>query len=88
MAHNMITLTHENLHATGTHPEAGGWNYRQLEILGVKDFSKGWLSKLIGKRISEKNYAELLALKGMRIKRPKKSKTERKLSSHPTLFDL
>lgn len=41
----------------------GGWNKKQLEIIGVTSMKKGWKKRLIGKYISQERVAEFLKLK-------------------------
>ena len=63
-----MILTRENIH-DGASSECG-WNKEQLSILGVKwPPKKGWLSKLIGRTISDADYAKFLALRGVRKKK-------------------
>ena len=56
-----MKLTRENINALSN---SGGFNSAQLTILGATDKRKGWLSKLIGKEISDDDYRKLLDLKG------------------------
>lgn len=56
-----MILTSQNIHAFGT---AGcGFNAKQLQILGVTEKKKGWLTRLIGKEISEEDYRRLMDLR-------------------------
>lgn len=41
----------------------GGWNKKQLEVIGVTSMTKGWKKRIIGKHISSERVAEYLRLK-------------------------
>lgn len=58
----MITLTSSLIHQLGT--KGAGFTYAQLRLLGVETPPpKGWLSDLVGTRISEDTYNACLALR-------------------------
>lgn len=65
-----MILTSQLLHAVGT--SGCGFNSAQLAVLGVTNKKSGWLRGLVGREISEKNYALLLELKGAK---PSKQRT-------------
>lgn len=54
---NTIKLTRENLHQLSASPGKAGFTRKQIEALGFEwPASKGWLTSLIGKEISQENY--------------------------------
>ena len=59
-----VTLTNDMINAGRTYQPCGGWNNRQLAVLGVdpRDNS-GWKRKLIGTVVSKSQYERFLALK-------------------------
>ncbi len=65
-----VILTYEMIHSAKN--GSGGWNKRQLAVLGVKwPPRKGWLIELCGEEISEREYARFCALR----REPKLKKT-------------
>ena len=62
----MITLTYDMLHKAGT-TGYSGWNSHQLALLGVgKKPKRGWLKRLVGRKISESTWNEVIELRGMK----------------------
>lgn len=81
-----MKLTRENLHPKGFVHQ--GYNRHQLAILGVSlPVEKGWLSKLVGKEISETDYAEFVRLGTATRREQKKSHpATRPPRDYPDLF--
>lgn len=53
--------------------EAGGWNRKQTELLGLPwPLPHGWIREIVGKDFSEETVNQFLALKGYRKKRKPK----------------
>ena len=67
---NTITLTKELIEYGCS--SVGGWTIKQLNVLGVERFKKGWKEKLIGKKISTNTWNLFVGLKGE--KKEKKSR--------------
>lgn len=60
----MIKLTSRMLHEVAT-TGYSGWNKKQLAALGVGwPAPRGWLKELVGKEISESQWAKVVELKG------------------------
>ena len=47
----------------------GGWSARQLRVLGVSRFVRGWKRRVIGKRISKSRIDRFLALKDAHLEK-------------------
>ena len=46
---------------------SGGWNNRQLQLLGVEvPPREGWIERILGAEISAENYRRFLALRGVK----------------------
>lgn len=66
--------------------DRGGWNAPQIAVLGVSwPLKKGWLSNLIGKEITAKDYERFLELRGVH-KKQKIGAPKRPPKEHAELF--
>ncbi len=60
-----MILTQELIHRASTTGESG-WNYHQLKLLGVPwPPKKGWISKLVGKEITDEVWEQVQNLSGI-----------------------
>lgn len=46
----------------------GGWNLKQVKILGFDQWRKGWKRTCIGKQISTEDYFKFIRLKNTHLK--------------------
>ena len=78
----MITLTRERLLSSSTNK--GGFNWHQLQILGVEWPPKqGWLSDLLGTEVSNQRWELFFKLKGVKNKRDRMRIIKQYLGMHP-----
>ncbi len=61
----MITLTQELIEQLRT--PAGGFNQGTMEILGCWPLTSGWKDRLVGTRLSEKNWRKAMKAKKCRL---------------------
>ena len=68
----MVTITEELLEEGLS--RKGGWNKKQLQALGVKDFLQepGWKKRLIGAVVTEEQKNEFLRLKNAHLDQKRK----------------
>jgi len=68
--------------------DRGGWNRAQIELLGVEwPLSWGWITRILGKEISGRDYERFLELRGFH-KRKKIGAPKRPPKEHAELFDV
>ena len=63
----MPKLTEALLRKYATHPGTAnhppcGWKYTALDALGIRDKHKGWISRNVGKQVSEKQISNFIRL--------------------------
>lgn len=65
---DMITLTAESIHAAATNN--GGWTRAQLSVIGIKWPPRhGWISDVVGTRISMRRYKDFVEAKHIKAKK-------------------